>query len=84
MTFANALITSSVKAEAEAIFLQMVVEIPKTKSVNALKEAIKDEKPHTFQDIETDSLILWKVRGVAIDTIEPTAVPKTLSSPILH
>jgi Crinkler effector protein N-terminal domain len=37
------------------------VEIAATKTVGALKDAIWDKKQHTFQHVEADALVLWKV-----------------------
>ena len=37
------------------------VKIGANKSVTALKKAIKEEKSQTFQDVQADSLVLWKV-----------------------
>jgi len=37
------------------------VEIAKTKTVDALKDAIKEKKKHTFDGIDADLLDLWKV-----------------------
>ena len=37
------------------------VEIPKSKTVSTLKDAIKVKKSHTFQHIDADILVLWKV-----------------------
>jgi hypothetical protein len=37
------------------------VEIAKTKTVGALKEAIKDERKPDFDHVAADSLVLWKV-----------------------
>jgi hypothetical protein len=37
------------------------VEIAKTKTVDVLKKAIKQEKGPVFNDIPADSLDLWKV-----------------------
>ena len=44
--------------DPDAIFL---VEIATTKTVGALKQAIKEEKKHAFQDIDAKTLNLWKV-----------------------
>ena len=44
--------------DPDAIFL---VEIATTKTVGALKQAIKEEKKHAFQDIDAKTLDLWKV-----------------------
>jgi hypothetical protein len=37
------------------------VEIARTKTVAALKEAIKEEKKQAFRDVDADSLKLWAV-----------------------
>jgi len=37
------------------------IEIPDTKTVSALKKAIKDEKKPAFDHIPADTLILWNV-----------------------
>jgi hypothetical protein len=37
------------------------VEIASTKTVGALKDAIKEKKQHTFQHVDADALVLWKV-----------------------
>jgi hypothetical protein len=37
------------------------IEIAERKTVGALKDAIKDKKEHTFQHVDADRLILWKV-----------------------
>jgi hypothetical protein len=37
------------------------VEVPSSKTVGHLKEAIKDKKKHTFSGIDADLLDLWKV-----------------------
>lgn len=42
------------------------IEIDDTKNVSTLKKAIKDEKKHTFRDVDADSLVLWKV-SFAVD-----------------
>jgi hypothetical protein len=43
------------------------VEIEKTKTVAALKDAIKDKKTHTFRDVDADSLDLW-VASIPFDS----------------
>jgi hypothetical protein len=40
------------------------VEIAKTKTVDALKDAIKEKKKHTFDGIDADRLDLWKVSNL--------------------
>jgi hypothetical protein len=37
------------------------VEIASTKTVGALKDAIKEKKQHTFQHVDADALVLWRV-----------------------
>jgi hypothetical protein len=37
------------------------VEIAATKTVGALKDAIKEKKQHTFQHVDADALVLWRV-----------------------
>ena len=37
------------------------VEIPETKTVSALREAIKEKKKVTFKNVDADALTLWKV-----------------------
>ena len=37
------------------------VEVPSSKTVSHLKDAIKDKKKHTFTGIDADLLDLWKV-----------------------
>jgi hypothetical protein len=37
------------------------VEIAPTRTVGGLKKAIKGEKKHTFEHIDADALVLWKV-----------------------
>jgi hypothetical protein len=37
------------------------VAIPKTKNVNALKQAIRKEKKHAFKGVDASALVLWKV-----------------------
>ena len=37
------------------------VEIAKTKTIGALKKAIKDEKKPEFDQLVADILVLWKV-----------------------
>jgi hypothetical protein len=37
------------------------IEIAESKTVGALRKAIKDEKEHAFQHVDADNLILWKV-----------------------
>ena len=39
------------------------VKIAREENVSALKKAIKEEKPHTFQHVEADTLDIWKVRA---------------------
>jgi hypothetical protein len=36
-------------------------EITNTKNVSALRKAIKEEKKHTFEHVDADSLVLWNV-----------------------
>jgi hypothetical protein len=44
--------------DTECVFL---VEIPRIKTVGALKKVIKDEKQQRLGDIGPDTLVLWKV-----------------------
>src|ERR1700734_3104790 len=37
------------------------IEIAESKTVGALRKAIKDEKRHAFQHVDADTLVLWKV-----------------------
>ena len=37
------------------------IEIAESKTVGALRKAIKDEKEHAFQHVDADALLLWKV-----------------------
>jgi hypothetical protein len=37
------------------------VEIPKTKTVSILREAILTKKPNAFKGVDADTLVLWKV-----------------------
>jgi hypothetical protein len=37
------------------------IEIANTKTVGALKKAIKEEKKPAFDDVAADALVLWKV-----------------------
>ena len=37
------------------------IEIVESKTVGALKDAIKGKKEHTFQHVDADNLILWNV-----------------------
>ena len=38
-----------------------MIEIAYTKTVGSLKEAIKEKKKNTFEHVDADTLILWKV-----------------------
>jgi hypothetical protein len=42
------------------------VKISESKSVGALKKAIKGEKQHRFQSIDADALDLWQVRSTTV------------------
>jgi Crinkler effector protein N-terminal domain len=46
------------------------VEISASKTVGALKKAIKAEKMHAFEHVDADSLILWSVSIPADETLE--------------
>jgi hypothetical protein len=37
------------------------IEIAESKTVGALRKAIKDEKRHAFKHVDADTLVLWKV-----------------------
>src|ERR1700729_1040840 len=37
------------------------IEIAESKTVGALKDAVKDKKEHAFPHIDADTLFLWKV-----------------------
>jgi hypothetical protein len=37
------------------------IEITESKTVGALRKAIKDDKEHAFQHVDADALLLWKV-----------------------
>ena len=37
------------------------VEIANSKTVGDLRKLIKEEKSHTFQHVDADTLVLWKV-----------------------
>jgi hypothetical protein len=37
------------------------VEIATTRTVGALKDAIKEKKQHAFQHVDADDLVLWRV-----------------------
>jgi hypothetical protein len=37
------------------------IEIGESKTIGALRKAIKDEKEHAFQHVDADALLLWKV-----------------------
>jgi hypothetical protein len=37
------------------------IEIMGSKTVSELKDAIKKKKEHTFQEVDADTLMLWKV-----------------------
>jgi hypothetical protein len=40
------------------------VEIAHTKNVSALRKAIEEEKKHTFEQVDADTLSLWKVSAL--------------------
>ena len=46
------------------------VEIAATKTVGALKKAIKHEKRHAFEHVDADTLDLWKVAIPADENLE--------------
>ena len=46
------------------------VEIERTKSVGALKDAIKDKKKLAFNHVDADALVLWKVSVPADENFE--------------
>jgi len=46
------------------------VKIAGIESVGALKKAIKDEEKHTFQHIDADALVLWKVSFLVDESLE--------------
>jgi hypothetical protein len=37
------------------------IEIARTRTVGALKDAIKDKRKRAFEDVDSSSLVLWKV-----------------------
>jgi Crinkler effector protein N-terminal domain len=39
------------------------VKMPSTDAVGDLKEVIKGKEKHLFQDVDTGSLVLWKVNS---------------------
>jgi hypothetical protein len=43
------------------------VEIPSTKNVDVLKDFIKDKKKHAFEQVDANTLRLWKV-SIPVDT----------------
>ena len=48
------------------------IEIEDTKNVSALKKAIKDEKKHSFEHVDADSLDIFKVSIPMDDDIDST------------
>jgi hypothetical protein len=48
------------------------IEIVDTKNVSTLKRTIKDEKHHTFQDVDADDLNLFKVSFLVDDELDAT------------
>ena len=46
------------------------VEISASKTVGALKKAIKKDKTHAFQHVDADALVLWSVSMPADGTLE--------------
>ena len=44
------------------------VKIATTESVSTLKKVIKEENQHTFQDVNTRNLVLWKV-SIHVDSV---------------
>jgi hypothetical protein len=42
------------------------LKISGTESVSALREAIKIKKKHSFQDVDADTLKLWKVSAYSV------------------
>jgi hypothetical protein len=43
-----------------------LVKILNTKNVGALKKAIKEEKTHAFEQVDADTLNLWKVGALPV------------------
>ena len=46
------------------------IEISSSKTVGALKKAIKKDKTHAFQHVDADALVLWSVSVPADGTLE--------------
>jgi hypothetical protein len=61
------------------------IEIAATKTIGALKDSIKEKKQLTFQHIDADTLILWKVSFPVDERLEENLmnfIGKTLLSPV--
>ncbi|KAL4080401.1 hypothetical protein J3A83DRAFT_651 [Scleroderma citrinum] len=55
------------------------VEIALTKTVGALKEAIKDKKPHAFRSVDADQLVLYRTSNEVATLDDDDALMEALA-----